>query len=752
MGSLLMGMVATLLTVPVTQATIAGTVRDAATGEPLAGAVVTLTDLDRATITGPDGRYLLRLVPAGPQHLAVRFIGYAPRTLHALVPGEGELEIDVALRPSPITLPSIDVRPSLSIRGGEDDSTVAFPDRMSSIAAVANHPLFTEPDVLQALGGGEVVLGPEAPSGVHIRGGDAYHTAYLIDGIPVFNPYHTAGVFSAWNPDALAQLRLSSTATGLADPTALSGSIEADTRPPEPYLRVQSGVSNTQARITLDGPLGPNGVAVLVSARTGLPNILPAKKETSYLNGGTSDWLAKVEAPMIGGRLRLLGYFSPNEIKTTSTLDDSSTTPALNTFEWNSRSLGLDWRRDHGRVTARVRGWNARGEASATWAAESAGVRMAAAREDWGLIATLGHRSAHATILSGIRLERSHTSYRIASDSATGPQWQMSAKTPIVTLFGEYGMPLGRQVDLRLGASVAVSDGTARGAPRVQVNWHPTDRLALSGSYARQFQFAQSLRNPESVVGTIFPSDLPLGASARGVPVARSDLVVFATEYRPTAALRLGVEGYARTLDDLLLVAPREGEPFALDDFTVGSGSARGLAFDASFSTRRFGLLASYAWQRIRREYGDSSYAPAFGSTHLLEGGVILFPTATLSARLGAIGIIGRHATATSGNFVWESCTFNDRGCEFRGSPHHTGEALGGTSLPYYLRVDLGIRKHWHVAIGRRDAVLGVFGTLTNLFDRPNVLTYARDSTTAALVRKTMRPRVPLVAGVDLRF
>lgn len=59
---------------------------------------------------------------------------------------------------------------------------------------------------VQALGGGDVVLSPESPSGGQVRGGGSDQTAYLLDGIPGFSPYHGAGVFSAWNPDALSQL------------------------------------------------------------------------------------------------------------------------------------------------------------------------------------------------------------------------------------------------------------------------------------------------------------------------------------------------------------------------------------------------------------------------------------------------------------------------------------------------------------------------------------------------------------------
>jgi hypothetical protein len=48
---------------------------------------VALTDLDRSTVTESQGRYRFDAVPPGPQHLLARRIGYAPRALHALVPG-----------------------------------------------------------------------------------------------------------------------------------------------------------------------------------------------------------------------------------------------------------------------------------------------------------------------------------------------------------------------------------------------------------------------------------------------------------------------------------------------------------------------------------------------------------------------------------------------------------------------------------------------------------------------------------------
>jgi hypothetical protein len=132
----------TLLQAP--QATVTGTVSDEATGAPLPGAEVVLPDLNRTTSAGTDGRYVFTGVPAGPQHLAVRYIGYTPRLLHALVPREGALEIHVALHQAPLRLRTIEVRPPVAVRGQEAGET-PFPDRSLSIAAIRSDPLLAEP-------------------------------------------------------------------------------------------------------------------------------------------------------------------------------------------------------------------------------------------------------------------------------------------------------------------------------------------------------------------------------------------------------------------------------------------------------------------------------------------------------------------------------------------------------------------------------------------------------------------------------
>jgi hypothetical protein len=640
----------------------------------------------------------------------------------------------------------------VTLRGLEADDSTPFPDRGVSMAAARNDPRLAEPDGLLALGGGEIGASPESPSGVHLRGAASDQTAYLLDGIPVFSPYHTAGTFSAWNPDALERLQVSSASPSPALPDALAGTVAAVTRTPGPVVRVQGGASTTHARLALDGPVGSSGAGYLVSIRGGFPGIVAPRRDPSYLRGETRDLLGKAEASLLGGRLRLLLYDSDNAIDAAAAAPDTTrVTPPRNEFHWHSRSAGVNWAGHAAKADIRLQAWGAWGEADATWALGSAPTALAAERRDAGLLGVIERQDGRANTAVGARIQTSRTTYGVAPASGATSALELSAETPTGTVFLRHERPIGGRLTADLALSAGAGAGDVYLNPQTQLRWRLSTALLLTASYTRAHQFSQSLRNSESVVGNIFPADLYIGAGAPGVPVARSDRGVLAAEFRPRAGVRLGAQVYLNQYAGLLLVAPTTGEPFATGGFAVGSGAARGFSVDAVRSGTRFGLLASYGWQRVRLEHTDSSYIPAYGANHLLELGAIVFPSATSSIRLGATGIFGRPATAVTGSFEWESCNLLDRGCEFGGSPHAAGE-LGRTRLPAYLRLDLSVRKHWHVNLAGRDVMMAVFGTVTNILGRNNALTLATDPATGLSSPVEMRPFAPLLAGLDWRF
>jgi hypothetical protein len=370
---------------------------------------------------------------------------------------------------------------------------------------------------------------------------------------------------------------------------------------------------------------------------------------------------------------------------------------------------------------------------------------MSSTRRDLGVQAILEKPSTRGTTTLGARYESSATAYRVAATD-------LDAQIPVATISLDHTQSLAHHFALRLGASLAAADGSLYPGPRAQLRWNGNERLSLSGSYARTHQFAQSLRNAESVVASVFPADLFIGAGANGVPVARSDQVVLSAEYRPAAGIRLGAQAWTRDMSGLLLAAPATTGPFAGAKFATGTGSASGVSLDAAATTRKTGFLLSYGYEQVRLEAGHVSYPPEHAAAHRIETGVIFFPGPTSSIRLGVTGAFGRTTSAITGGLEWEACNLIDRGCEFGGSPEYDPAALGASKLPGYLRIDLGVRKHWHFAVAGRDALVGLFGTVTNVVNQRNVLTWARDPLSGARVPIEMRPLAPLVVGLDWRF
>jgi len=625
------------------------------------------------------------------------------------------------------------------------------------MAAVRSNPLLAEADAFQALGGSGVVMAPESPNGIHILGGASDQTAYVLDGTPVFSPYHVAGLFGAWNPDALSRIDLYSSLPPPSLPAGLSGIVAGVSRAPGPVLRVQGALSTSQARLTADGPLGVIDGGYLLSVRRSLAGGFFRRRESTYLRGDSGDEMGKLELPAFGGRFQLLAYDNTNGIDAMGT-DTLSAAGTRNTFRWGSRSLGAQWSRERKGGELRARGWRATGRGGAAWnPLEGDRLRMTALREDLGLTLEIEKRKEGVRTVAGIRVETSHTSYRVSKEgpglgSEPVPVSELDARTPRAAAFVQRSFPVRPRVGAVLGADLTYASEQAWLSPGAELRWDPTASLSLSGTYAHLHQFAQSLRNSESVVGNIFPVDLFLGAEPGGVPVARSHQGVLSAEYHPSPTFRLGGRAYVKHSRDLLLLAPVEREPFATGTFGIGSGSVLGFALHGALTAARFGIVARYGWQHVRLDHNGVAYSPTWGASHLLEAGIIVFPTSGVSLRMGGTGAFGRKTTGAEGALEWESCNLLDAGCEFGGSPRLVEGRPGATRLPPYFRLDLKLEAHRHVRIQGRDVRVSVFGTASNLLGRRNLLTFATDPATGKSAGIEMRPPAPLAFGLEWSF
>lgn len=110
-------------------ATVAGRVTEASAGAALAGAIVTVEGTARRALTDASGSYRLDSVPAGPQVVLVRFLGYAPARIPITAPPTGELTVNATLARSPLEMPEITVTADPTSRAAGELGTATVIER-----------------------------------------------------------------------------------------------------------------------------------------------------------------------------------------------------------------------------------------------------------------------------------------------------------------------------------------------------------------------------------------------------------------------------------------------------------------------------------------------------------------------------------------------------------------------------------------------------------------------------------------------
>jgi len=390
--------------------------------------------------------------------------------------------------------------------------------------------------------------------------------------------------------------------------------------------------------------------------------------------------------------------------------------------------------------------WDASASADGRWLGGDGPEELSSARKETGLQATGSWRNASKTALAGVRVVSADARY------AAG-EIALESRRPVTTLFGDVGTALTADLRLGLSSAATVLSGRVLVAPSATLAWHPSAAWSWSASATRTHQLTQSLRNPESVVGGIFPANPGVAAGSDGIPVPSADQLTLRMTWRPAGSTQLELQGWLRRSRDVLLNASSETGPFSsallLPSTLVGHSTVDGLSLGASTAGSRLAWNGLWVWTRARDTAGGHSWTPSRSPRHRIDGGVIAYPSPTTSLRFGLFAVLGRSGTDIGPGLEWEACNLLDRGCEFAGAPRTSG-APGGRRLSPYLRADVGIRKHWHVALGGRSSTLAAHATLSNVFANDNTLVWVVGEGSAEPV--PMRPFSPLVFGLDWQF
>lgn len=249
---------------------LGGTVRDAETGFPLAGATIRIVGTSLGAITNRDGSFDIALVPPGRYTISCSLIGYlAKLETETVVLAHRKAVVDVSLTSSAKQSAEIVVQASAFDRG--------------AAAGVSRFDLNAEEVRRMPSGVGDVsriltntvsaVQTEDQSNDLIVRGGAPAETGFYIDGVFTPNINHfpqqgaSGGNVSILNLDFVSNLTLMAggfdatfgdRASGMVDIRLREGSRQG--------LRAQADLTMTGLGTSLEGPIGQGG-SFMLSAR-----------------------------------------------------------------------------------------------------------------------------------------------------------------------------------------------------------------------------------------------------------------------------------------------------------------------------------------------------------------------------------------------------------------------------------------------------------------------------------------------------
>lgn len=183
------------------KANIRGHVYDKNTGEPLAFCTIYLTGTQIGTTTDNYGFYNISLIPVGDYELVVSYIGYDTAKALITLKKAQVINKNFSLTEGGINLEEV------SISGQKEQSRTEV--KVSSITVTpkeikAMPSTGGEPDIAQYLQiiPGVITTGDQGGQ-IYIRGGSPVQNRIMIDGMTVFNPFHSIGIFSVFETEVI---------------------------------------------------------------------------------------------------------------------------------------------------------------------------------------------------------------------------------------------------------------------------------------------------------------------------------------------------------------------------------------------------------------------------------------------------------------------------------------------------------------------------------------------------------------------
>lgn len=748
--------------------TIRGFVYDKATGEPIIFTNVILKGTTQGSATDVNGYYSITKVPAGTHTLMVTYLGYDTLYKQVTVARDQIITEKLFITKSAIQMKEFEVtgakqEAQTQVQMGVTKLTPRQIERMPAVGGEADLAQY-----LQVVPG--VIFTGDQGGQLYVRGGSPIMNKIMMDGMVLYNPFHSIGLFSVFDNDIIRNADIYTAGFNAEHGGRISSVMDITTRDGnKTRLSGKVGASTFAAKALLEGPIkrqtepGAGSSSFLLNFRNSYldesSRLFYSYVDTAGLPFRFTDLYGKVSFNSANGsKFNLFGF----------NFNDGVNYQGVSDLGWNNWGAGTNFVLVPSGSAVLIDGTFSLSNYTIELKEADLAPRLSEiAGFNGGLNFKLFNGDDEARY--GVEVLGFRTNFQFFN--ALGREYRQEENTTEIAGYFNYKKKLNNLIiDPGIRLHYYASLSVANVEPRLGLKWNATENLRFKAAAGRYSQNLVATNTDRDVVNLFYgflssPENLPrtlttANGTVRDIkdPLQRANHYVAGAEYDLTSELSANFEVYYkdfRQVTNLNRNKLFEDTPEFADkpdelkkDFIVETGKAYGADLQLKYEKGKTFIWYVYSYTFVDRFDGIQAYNPIWDRRHnmnfLFSHSFGKFESWKFNLRWN----FGSGFPFTQTQGFYGSVPFNgDINTDIVTSNADLATIFGPLNagrLPTYHRMDIGLTKQWKLD---EHKVIELDFSLTNAYDRQNIFYFDR-------VRFQRVDQLPLLpsAGVSYRF
>ena len=721
--------------------TIRGFVSDKETGEPIMFCNVSVEGTSFGSQTDLNGMYNFSKIPSGEHLIIVTYVGYKKYTKNIVLKKGEIVNLKIELSTSTVNIDEIEI---------SADRLEMKTDVKAASIKITNEDLNLVPTIggeadlaqyMQIIPG--VIFTGDQGGQLYIRGGSPVQNKVLMDGMTIYSPFHSIGLFSVFDADIIKATDVYTGGFSAEYGGRVSSIMDIKTKDGN-KKRIQGKLSSNTfgSKLLLEGPLKKGGGTTFLFSG-----------KTSYLDK-TSELIYNFPMPYSYTDLYGKLTFSANNGSKANVFgfnfQDHVNYQGISDLQWNSEGLGSDFLLIPGNSPVLIEGNFAYSKYHITLEETSSPLR-----ESSILGGSMGidftYFQPKGKIKYGFDVYSFTTKFK--TYNSANAKIEQNENNSEFSAYVNYQYNANKFI-FEPGFRLQKYTLGSSPEPRLGIKYIASDvfRIKLAAGYYSQN--IMSTVSDRDVVNLFYgfissPADLPTDENGEEYKdkIQKARHLIIGGEYDINLKMDFQVEGYIKEFTQLTNIN-REMISNYDNEFIVERGLAKGIDFLLKYKNKDLYFWAVYSLGIIQRYDEEKVYFPHFDRRHNVNFVSSYSFGNDNSWKADARWNLGSGFPFTQTKGFYENIPFSGGINTDYVSQNGDLDVLYGNlnegRLPYYHRLDLSLSKTIKFS---KNTILKISASVTNAYNRENIFYFNR----IEHERVNQLPLLPS-GGISLRF